>query len=171
MRQPIAAPAHGEGGGYARRSNVNSLSPSDHGLPARSRSWSSAPKSAPGTEGASRSVRSTATATPRPPVIAPTGTIGLVMDCDTTGIEPDFALVKFKKAAPAGGYFKDHQTAAVLRTPCGRWANREARDRRDRGLCRWATGFEVAQAPGINPQTPEGKGLHRRDHRHLSKAA
>jgi ribonucleoside-diphosphate reductase alpha chain len=38
-------------------------------------------------------------------VIAPTGTIGLVMDCDTTGIEPDFALVKFKKLA-GGGYFK-----------------------------------------------------------------
>ncbi|MDC1408057.1 vitamin B12-dependent ribonucleotide reductase [Candidatus Puniceispirillum sp.] len=38
-------------------------------------------------------------------VIAPTGTIGLVMDCDTTGIEPDFAIVKFKKLA-GGGYFK-----------------------------------------------------------------
>ena len=38
-------------------------------------------------------------------VIAPTGTIGLVMDCDTTGIEPDFAMVKFKKLA-GGGYFK-----------------------------------------------------------------
>ncbi|MCY4237812.1 MAG: vitamin B12-dependent ribonucleotide reductase [Rhodospirillaceae bacterium] len=38
-------------------------------------------------------------------VIAPTGTIGLIMDCDTTGIEPDFALVKFKKLA-GGGYFK-----------------------------------------------------------------
>ncbi len=38
-------------------------------------------------------------------VLAPTGTIGLIMDCDTTGIEPDFALVKFKKLA-GGGYFK-----------------------------------------------------------------
>jgi len=38
-------------------------------------------------------------------VLAPTGTIGLVMDCDTTGIEPDYALVKFKKLA-GGGYFK-----------------------------------------------------------------
>jgi ribonucleoside-diphosphate reductase alpha chain len=38
-------------------------------------------------------------------VIAPTGTIGLVMDCDTTGVEPDFALVKFKKLS-GGGYFK-----------------------------------------------------------------
>ena len=38
-------------------------------------------------------------------VIAPTGTIGLVMDCDTTGVEPEFALVKFKKLS-GGGYFK-----------------------------------------------------------------
>jgi len=38
-------------------------------------------------------------------VLAPTGTIGLVMDCDTTGIEPDFALVKYKKLA-GGGFFK-----------------------------------------------------------------
>src|SRR5260370_29285711 len=38
-------------------------------------------------------------------VVAPTGTIGLVMDCDTTGVEPDFALVKFNKLA-GGGYFK-----------------------------------------------------------------
>ncbi len=44
-------------------------------------------------------------------MIAPTGTIGLVMDCDTTGIEPDFALVKFKKLA-GGGYFKIINRAA-----------------------------------------------------------
>jgi ribonucleoside-diphosphate reductase alpha chain len=50
-------------------------------------------------------------------VIAPTGTIGLVMDCDTTGIEPDFALVKFKKLA-GGGYFKiiNRAVPAALRT-------------------------------------------------------
>ncbi|HHX90574.1 MAG TPA: vitamin B12-dependent ribonucleotide reductase [Paracoccus sp.] len=49
-------------------------------------------------------------------VIAPTGTIGLVMDCDTTGIEPDFALVKFKKLA-GGGYFKiiNQSVPAALR--------------------------------------------------------
>ncbi|CAN2533289.1 hypothetical+protein [Methylocapsa aurea] len=44
-------------------------------------------------------------------VVAPTGTIGLVMDCDTTGIEPDFALVKFKKLA-GGGYLKIVNRAA-----------------------------------------------------------
>ena len=38
-------------------------------------------------------------------VLAPTGTIGLLMDCDTTGVEPDFALMKFKKLA-GGGYMK-----------------------------------------------------------------
>ncbi|WFU52189.1 adenosylcobalamin-dependent ribonucleoside-diphosphate reductase [Bradyrhizobium pachyrhizi] len=49
-------------------------------------------------------------------VVAPTGTIGLLMDCDTTGIEPDFALVKFKKLA-GGGYFKiiNQQVPAALR--------------------------------------------------------
>jgi ribonucleoside-diphosphate reductase alpha chain len=49
-------------------------------------------------------------------VIAPTGTIGLVMDCDTTGVEPDFALVKFKKLA-GGGYFKivNQSVPAALR--------------------------------------------------------
>ena len=52
-----------------------------------------------------RSARRMAIAMRRSTVIAPTGTIGLVMDCDTTGIEPDFALVKFKKLA-GGGYFK-----------------------------------------------------------------
>ena len=67
-------------------------------------------------------------------VIAPTGTIGLVMDCDTTGIEPDFALVKFKKLA-GGGYFKiinqsvppalrrlgytEQQIADIVRYACG----------------------------------------------------
>ena len=53
-------------------------------------------------------------------VIAPTGTIGLVMDCDTTGIEPDFALVKFKKLA-GGGYFKIINNS-VPGSPSGAWA-------------------------------------------------
>ena len=49
-------------------------------------------------------------------VLAPTGTIGLLMDCDTTGVEPDFALVKFKKLA-GGGYFKivNHSVPAALK--------------------------------------------------------
>ena len=66
-------------------------------------------------------------------VVAPTGTIGLVMDCDTTGIEPDFALVKFKKLA-GGGYFKiiNRAVPEALRV----LGYSPARDRRDRGLCR-----------------------------------
>jgi hypothetical protein len=66
-------------------------------------------------------------------VIAPTGTIGLVMDCDTTGIEPDFALVKFKKLA-GGGYFKiiNRSVPAALET----LGYRLLRDRGDRGLRR-----------------------------------
>jgi ribonucleoside-diphosphate reductase alpha chain len=62
-------------------------------------------------------------------VIAPTGTIGLVMDCDTTGIEPDFALVKFKKLA-GGGYFKiiNRIVPEALRT----LGYREARSPRSR---------------------------------------
>lgn len=47
-------------------------------------------------------------------VIAPTGTIGLVMDCDTTGIEPDFALVKFKKTCRRW-LFQNHQSIRSLR--------------------------------------------------------
>ena len=64
-------------------------------------------------------------------MIAPTGTIGLVMDCDTTGIEPDFALVKFKKLA-GGGYFKiiNRAVPEALRVL---GYSREP-DRRDRGL-------------------------------------
>ena len=65
-------------------------------------------------------------------VIAPTGTIGLVMDCDTTGIEPDFALVKFKKLA-GGGYFKIINRARAAGLAHARLRRR--RDRRDRALC------------------------------------
>ena len=59
----------------------------------------------PGTGRLERGSKSMAIRNAQATVVAPTGTIGLVMDCDTTGIEPDFALVKFKKLA-GGGYFK-----------------------------------------------------------------
>jgi ribonucleoside-diphosphate reductase alpha chain len=59
-------------------------------------------------------------------VIAPTGTIGLLMDCDTTGVEPDFALVKFKKLA-GGGYFKIANARSSPRSR--RWATRASRSR------------------------------------------
>ena len=88
-------------------------------------------------------------------VVAPTGTIGLVMDCDTTGIEPDFALVKFKKLA-GGGYFKiiNRAVPEALRA----LGYCESRDRRDRGLC----GRPRLARPGARhqPHHLEGQGLH-----------
>ena len=64
-------------------------------------------------------------------VLAPTGTIGLLMDCDTTGVEPDFSLIKFKKLA-GGGYFKiinRSVPAALPPPPCRRPSPRSARPR------------------------------------------
>jgi ribonucleoside-diphosphate reductase alpha chain len=87
-------------------------------------------------------------------VIAPTGTIGLVMDCDTTGIEPDFALVKFKKLA-GGGYFKiiNRMVPQALRT-LG-YADDELA-----AIERYALGHgTLAGAPGINHQTLAAKGF------------
>ena len=87
-------------------------------------------------------------------VIAPTGTIGLVMDCDTTGIEPDFALVKFKKLA-GGGYFKIINGAVpeALRT-LGYSESQIAE------IEAYAVGHgNLNQAPGINPSTLKAKGF------------
>jgi len=78
-------------------------------------------------------------------VIAPTGTIGLVMDCDTTGIEPDFALVKFKKLA-GGGYFKIiNRTVPEALEKLG-YADEEIAD-----IVRHAVGHgTLRDAPGVN---------------------
>ena len=87
-------------------------------------------------------------------VIAPTGTIGLVMDCDTTGIEPDFALVKFKKLA-GGGYFKiiNRAVPEALRT-LGYSESQIAE------IEAYAVGHgNLAQAPGINHTTLKAKGF------------
>ncbi|MFK4825696.1 vitamin B12-dependent ribonucleotide reductase [Paenochrobactrum sp. BZR 588] len=87
-------------------------------------------------------------------VIAPTGTIGLVMDCDTTGIEPDFALVKFKKLA-GGGYFKiiNRAVPEALRT-LGYAENQIAE------IEAYAVGHgNLNQAPGVNPSTLRAKGF------------
>jgi ribonucleoside-diphosphate reductase alpha chain len=86
-------------------------------------------------------------------VIAPTGTIGLVMDCDTTGIEPDFALVKFKKLA-GGGYFKiiNRAVPEALRT----LGYTEARSPRSRPM---PSATARNQAPGINPGSLKAKGF------------
>ncbi|TWB19806.1 ribonucleoside-diphosphate reductase class II [Rhizobium sp. ERR 1071] len=87
-------------------------------------------------------------------VIAPTGTIGLVMDCDTTGIEPDFALVKFKKLA-GGGYFKiiNRTVPEALRT-LGYSESQIAE------IEAYAVGHgNLNQAPAINPSTLKAKGF------------
>ncbi|WP_441235849.1 vitamin B12-dependent ribonucleotide reductase [Bradyrhizobium sp. 930_D9_N1_4] len=87
-------------------------------------------------------------------VIAPTGTIGLVMDCDTTGIEPDFALVKFKKLA-GGGYFKiiNRAVPAALRALGYREADIAE-------IEAYAVGHgSLSNAPGINASTLKSKGF------------
>ncbi|MDV2964722.1 vitamin B12-dependent ribonucleotide reductase [Nitratireductor aquimarinus] len=87
-------------------------------------------------------------------VIAPTGTIGLVMDCDTTGIEPDFALVKFKKLA-GGGYFKiiNRAVPEALRT----LGYSEAQIAEIEAYAVGHGNFD--QAPAINPTSLKGKGF------------
>ncbi len=87
-------------------------------------------------------------------VIAPTGTIGLVMDCDTTGIEPDFAMVKFKKLA-GGGYFKiiNRIVPVALRT-LG-YSEAEIGD-----IAAYALGHGTLKgAPAINPTTLADRGF------------
>jgi ribonucleoside-diphosphate reductase alpha chain len=87
-------------------------------------------------------------------VIAPTGTIGLVMDCDTTGIEPDFALVKFKTLA-GGGYFKIiNQTVTLALAGLGYDETTVAR------IVAHAVGHGTLKgAPAINHETLEARGF------------
>lgn len=87
-------------------------------------------------------------------VIAPTGTIGLVMDCDTTGVEPDFALVKFKKLS-GGGYFKiiNQSVPAALR-------NLGYSEKEADAIVKYAVGYgSFAGAPHINHQSLSEKGF------------
>ena len=87
-------------------------------------------------------------------VVAPTGTIGLVMDCDTTGIEPDFALVKFKKLA-GGGYFKIINRAVPEGLRTLGYAAAEIAE-----MVTYATGHGSLQnAPAINPASLKAKGF------------
>jgi ribonucleoside-diphosphate reductase alpha chain len=87
-------------------------------------------------------------------VIAPTGTIGLVMDCDTTGIEPDFALVKFKKLA-GGGYFKIvNQSIPPALRKLGYTDSQIA------GIVTYCRGTGTLDgAPFINPESLRAKGF------------
>ena len=87
-------------------------------------------------------------------VIAPTGTIGLVMDCDTTGIEPDFALVKFKKLA-GGGYFKIINRMVPKALSGMGYTADEITD-----MINYAVGHGTLEgAPGINAETLKIKGF------------
>ena len=87
-------------------------------------------------------------------VVAPTGTIGLVMDCDTTGIEPDFALVKFKKLA-GGGYFKIiNQSVPAALAKLG-YGTADAEE-----IVSYAVGHgTMGNAPDINHTTLTGHGF------------
>ncbi len=87
-------------------------------------------------------------------VIAPTGTIGLVMDCDTTGVEPDFALVKFKKLS-GGGYFKiiNQSVPQALR-------NLKYTEEQIEEIVNYAKGHATLKgAPFINEETLAAKGF------------
>jgi ribonucleoside-diphosphate reductase alpha chain len=87
-------------------------------------------------------------------VIAPTGTIGLVMDCDTTGIEPDFALVKFKKLA-GGGYFKIINRAVPDALAALGYGEAEIAE-----IEAYAVGHgSLGQAPAINVATLRARGF------------
>ncbi|MBK7106101.1 MAG: vitamin B12-dependent ribonucleotide reductase [Ignavibacteriae bacterium] len=87
-------------------------------------------------------------------VVAPTGTIGLVMDCDTTGIEPDYALVKFKKLA-GGGYFKIiNQSIPPALKNLG-YNNEQINE-----IVKYAKGTgSLSGCPYINPETLKAKGF------------
>jgi ribonucleoside-diphosphate reductase alpha chain len=87
-------------------------------------------------------------------VIAPTGTIGLVMDCDTTGVEPDFALVKFKKLS-GGGYFKIINQSIPLSLKNLGYSEKDAD-----AIVKYAKGHGTfAGAPFINHQSLSEKGF------------
>ncbi len=97
-------------------------------------------------------------------VIAPTGTIGLVMDCDTTGIEPDFALVKFKKLS-GGGYFKiiNQAVPATLR-------NLGYDDSQVDAIINYAKGYATIKgAPHINFDSLAAKGFTQDDLERVDK--
>lgn len=97
-------------------------------------------------------------------VIAPTGTIGLVMDCDTTGIEPDFALVKFKKLS-GGGYFKiiNQAVPATL-------LNLGYDEHQIDAIVNYAKGYATIQgAPHINFDSLAAKGFTQDDLERVDK--
>jgi ribonucleoside-diphosphate reductase alpha chain len=88
-------------------------------------------------------------------VIAPTGTIGLLMDCDTTGIEPDFAIVKFKKLA-GGGYFRIINRSVPEALEVLGYSEDEIK-----AIITYGTGNGTLEtAPGVNHATLRAKGFN-----------
>ncbi len=91
-------------------------------------------------------------------VIAPTGTIGLVMDCDTTGIEPDFALVKFKKLA-GGGYFKIINRIVPQALSTLGYDETQTRD-----IIHYAVGHSTLKSsPGVNHEALKAKAFTKKE--------
>jgi ribonucleoside-diphosphate reductase alpha chain len=99
-------------------------------------------------------------------VIAPTGTIGLLMDCDTTGIEPDFALVKYKKLS-GGGYFKIVNNTVPIALKNLGYSPEEVD-----AIVNYAKGYQTfVGAPGINHETLKAKGFNDADLQKLEAEA
>lgn len=91
-------------------------------------------------------------------VLAPTGTIGLLMDCDTTGIEPDFALVKFKKLA-GGGYFKIVNQSVPMALKNLGYTQSQIDD-----IVDYAVGtMNLKNSPEINRESLKAKGFDTQD--------
>jgi len=91
-------------------------------------------------------------------VLAPTGTIGLLMDCDTTGVEPDFALMKFKKLA-GGGYMKiANQSIGPALNALG-YNNQQTEE-----IIQYVIGsMSLDDAPFVNRETLKDRGLNDQD--------
>lgn len=97
-------------------------------------------------------------------LIAPTGTISLQMDCDTTGIEPDFALVKFKKLA-GGGYFKIVNQSVIFALKNLGYSEQQMAD-----IIRYMSGHGTLKgAPHINTTSLKDKGLTEEDLQKIEK--
>ena len=98
-------------------------------------------------------------------LLAPTGTIGLLMDCATTGVEPDFALVKFKKLA-GGGYFRIANEAMPLALE-----NLEYSDEEIGGILDYAKGTaDITSSPHVSAESLKAKGFNDGDIVSLNKA-
>ncbi|MCM2322867.1 MAG: vitamin B12-dependent ribonucleotide reductase [Oligoflexia bacterium] len=98
-------------------------------------------------------------------VLAPTGTIGLLMDCDTTGVEPDFALVKFKKLA-GGGYFKIVNNSVPLALKNLGYSESQTAD-----IIRYLLGtMSLKGAPHVNEAFLRSKGLTEAEIAKIEKA-